>query len=55
MRDVAGIDKLRRHVADLLIYLERNAAALAHYAARRRHGEPIATSFVESAVNEIIS
>jgi len=36
-------------------YLERNGAALAHYAARRRHGEPIATSFVESAVDEIIS
>jgi hypothetical protein len=26
-----------------------------HYAIRRRQGEPIATSFVESAVDEIIS
>jgi len=26
-----------------------------HYAARRREGEPIATSFVESAIDEIIS
>ena len=26
-----------------------------HYAARRRRGEPIATSFVESAVDEIIA
>jgi hypothetical protein len=33
----------------------RNQAALVHYAARRRCGEPIATSFVESAVDEIIS
>jgi hypothetical protein len=55
VRDVAGIDRLRRHAADLLGYLERNEAALVHYAARRRRGEPIATSFVESAVDEIIS
>ena len=55
VRDVAGIDKLRQHAGDLLGYLERNEAALVHYAARRRRGEPIATSFVESAVDEIIS
>ncbi len=54
-RDVAGIDKLRQHAADLFSYLERNEAALVHYAARRRRGELIATSFVESAVDEIIS
>jgi hypothetical protein len=53
--DVAGGDKVRQLVADLLGYLERNEAALVHYAARRRRGEPIATSFVESAVDEIIS
>ena len=55
MRDVAGVEKVRQHVADLLGYLERNEAALVHYAARRRRGEPIATSFVESAVDEIIA
>ena len=55
MREVAGVDKLRQHVAELLGYLERNEAALVHYAARRRRGEPIATSFVESAVDEIIA
>ncbi|HJS86513.1 MAG TPA: ISKra4 family transposase [Acetobacteraceae bacterium] len=55
MRDVAGADKVRRLVADLLGYLERNEAALVHYAARRRRGEPIATSFAESAVDEIIA
>ena len=55
VRDVAGMGKLRQHVADLLGYLERNEAALVHYAARRRRGEPIATSFAESAVDEIIS
>ena len=46
---MAGIDKLRQRTADLLGYLERNEAALVHYAARRQRGEPIATSFVESA------
>jgi hypothetical protein len=55
MREVVGIVRLRQHVADLLVYLERNAAALVHYAARRRRGEPIATAFVESAVGEIVA
>ena len=55
LRGVAGIDRLQRRAAELLGYLARNAAALVHYAARRRRGEPIATSFVESAVGEIIS
>ena len=55
MRDVASMDKLRQHAGDLLGYLERNEAALVHYAARRRRGEPVATSFVESAADEIIA
>ena len=55
MCDVVGMDKLRQHAGDLLGYLERNEAALVHYAARRQRGEPIATSFVESAVDEIIA
>ena len=44
-----------RQVAGLLGYLGRNEAARVPYAARRRRGEPIATSFVESAVDEIIA
>ena len=55
VRGVAGMDKVRRHVADLLGYLDRNQAALVHYAARHRHGEAISTAFVESAVNEIVA
>src|SRR5215218_6288873 len=55
MRDVAGIGRLQRHVSDLLGYFERNRDALVPYAARRRRGEPIATAFVESAVNEIVA
>ena len=54
-RDVAGIGRLQRHVAELLGYLERNQDALVHYAARRRRGESISTAFVESAVNEIVA
>ena len=54
-RGMAGIGRLEHHVGELLAYLERNQAALVHYAARRQHGEPISTAFVESSVNEIIA
>jgi hypothetical protein len=55
LREVAGIDRLQRHISELLGYLERNEDMLVHYAARRRRGEPISTAFVESAVNEIVA
>jgi hypothetical protein len=55
LRDVAGINRIQRHVSELLGYLGRNQETLLHYAARRRGGEPISTAFVESAVNEIIA
>jgi hypothetical protein len=55
LRGLAGIDRLQRHVSELLSYLERNQDTLVHYAARRRRGEPISTAFVESAVNEIVA
>ena len=55
VREVAGIDRLQRHISELLGYLERNQDMLVHYAARRRRGEPISTAFVESAVNEIVA
>jgi hypothetical protein len=55
LREVAGIDRLQRHISELLGYLERNQDMLVHYAARRRQGEPISTAFVESAVNEIVA
>jgi len=54
-REIAGIDRLQRHISDLLGYLARNQDMLVHYAARRRRGEPISTAFVESAVNEIVA
>ena len=55
VREVAGLDRLDRHICELLRYLERNEDMLVHYAARRRRGEPISTAFVESAVNEIVA
>ncbi|GAC1494985.1 MAG: hypothetical protein NVS2B11_17900 [Acetobacteraceae bacterium] len=55
VRDVVNIGRFLMHVSELLGYLERNEAALVHYAARRRRGEPISTAFVESAVGEIIA
>jgi hypothetical protein len=54
-REIAGIDRLQRHISELLGYLERNQDMLVHYAARRRRGEPISTAFVERAVNEIVA
>jgi hypothetical protein len=50
-----GLGRLRRHISELLGYLERNQDMLVHYAARRRRVEPISTAFVESAVNEIVA
>jgi hypothetical protein len=55
LREVAGIDRLQRHVCELLGYLEHYQDMLVHHAVQRRRGEPISTAFVESAVNEIVA
>ena len=55
IRDIVGAETLRRHLKDLIVYLESNQSALVNYGARRRRGEPISTAFVESAINEIVS
>jgi hypothetical protein len=36
-------------------YIESNRCSIANYGDRYRHGETIATSFVESTVNQVIS
>jgi hypothetical protein len=36
-------------------YVSANLTSIPNYADRHRHGEPIATGFVESAVNQVIS
>jgi hypothetical protein len=36
-------------------YLENNQNFIVNYGDRHRHGEPITSSFVESAVNQVLS
>ena len=55
VRDVRGADVVRRHINDLIEYLDANRLALVNYGRRRHDQLPISTAFVESAVNEILS
>ena len=48
-------DKLAKAVREFGGYLAANASAIPNYGERRRAGETISTSFVESAVNQVIS
>jgi hypothetical protein len=50
-RATALQDKLN----EFMNYITTNLAAIPNYADRHRHGEPIATGFVESAVNQVVS
>jgi hypothetical protein len=47
--------KLRKGVEELHTYVERNQQFLPNYGERYRHGERIASGFVESAVNQVVS
>jgi hypothetical protein len=49
------VRKLKQNVSDLLRYLRANQDSLPDYGERQGEGEPISTSWVESAVNEIIA
>jgi hypothetical protein len=40
---------------EFMNYVTANLHAISNYADRHRHGEPIATGFVESAVNQVVS
>lgn len=55
IRNIEGVRALRRHLRELIAYLEANQSALVNYGARYRRGEPISTAFVESAINEIVA
>jgi len=44
-------DKLKEFMG----YVTANLTTIPNYADRHRHGEPIATGFVESAVNQVVS
>lgn len=47
--------KLLKGVEELHTYVERNQSFIPNYGERYRNGERIATGFVESAVNQVIS
>src|ERR1035437_10544846 len=46
---------LLKGVEELLTYVKRNQAFIPNYGQRYRNGERIASGFVESAVNQVIS
>ena len=47
--------KLLKGIEELHTYVERNQAFIPNYGERYRNGERIASGFVESAVNQVIS
>jgi hypothetical protein len=47
--------KLLRGVEDLRTDVERNEACVPNYGERYRDGEKIASGFVESAINQVVS
>jgi len=54
-QDNDGHDKLAKAVGEFGGYLAANASAIPNFGERYRAGEIISTSFVESAVNQVIS
>jgi hypothetical protein len=48
-------EALQDKLDEFMNYVTANMAAIPNYADRHRHGEPIATGFVESAVNQVVS
>ena len=53
--DNDGHNKLAKAVREFGGYLTANASAIPNYGERYRAGEIISTSFVESAVNQVVS
>ena len=47
--------KLLKQIEELHTYVERNQAFIPNYGERYRRGERIASGFVESAVNQVVS
>src|ERR1019366_5625175 len=46
---------LHEKLEEFMNYITTKGAAIPNYADRHRHGEPIASGFVESAVNQVVS
>jgi hypothetical protein len=47
--------KMIKHLEELTTYIENNRYIIPNYGERWRYGETIATSFVESTVNEVVT
>src|SRR6266446_2915652 len=47
--------ELQEKLEEFMNYITSNVVSIPNYADRHRHGEPIATGFVESAVNQVVS
>jgi hypothetical protein len=48
-------DAVQDKLEEFISYITANLESIPNYADRHRHGEPIATGFVESAVNQVVS
>ena len=55
MKEGEAKAKLSAKLDDCLNYLDSNRAVIVNYGDRFRHGDPIATGFVESAVNQVVA
>jgi hypothetical protein len=53
--EAQAIAKLERGVAEFRSYIDANASFIPNYGERHRQGEAIATGFVESTVNAVVS
>jgi len=51
----ARAEAVQDKLEEFMNYVTANFHAIPNYADRHRHGEPIATGFVESAVNQVVS
>ncbi|WP_376790718.1 hypothetical protein [Cupriavidus sp. Agwp_2] len=47
--------KLLGKLEESIVYLDNDRHFIVNYGDRYRHGEPIASGFVESAVNQVVS
>jgi hypothetical protein len=53
--DADNVAKLKKTVREFAGYIALNQARIPNYGDRRRHRERLASSFVESAVNQVVS
>ena len=55
MQDGEAKSKLTAKLVDCLIYIGNNQGYIVNYGDRFRHGDPIASGFVESVVNQVVA